>query len=73
MSKKLTAMQRAERWYNRQVKNAKLRDSDYSFLSRRMSLMYEPAQLQSQRSESTKHDMLSANKLLNSVKDFKLS
>lgn len=62
--RKMTHAQRAERWYNRQVKLNNLRSSDYSFLSRRMALCYEPTTLLSQRQQKTDHDLLSELKIL---------
>jgi hypothetical protein len=72
MSRKLTAYNRAERWYAQQVKNGKLREADYSALSRKMTLCYEPATMMSQRNEVSKHDILSNAKALKAITDFKL-
>lgn len=72
MSKRLTAYSRAEKWYARQVKQSKLRASDYSMLARRMALCYEPATLIQNRNAVTKHDILSNAKELRRITDFKL-
>lgn len=67
-----TAYSRAEKWYARQQKQSKLRVSDYSALSRRMVLCYEPATLIQNRNAVTKHDILQKAKELRRVTDFKL-
>ncbi len=72
MPKKLTHMQRAERWYNQQVKNKNLREADYSTLTKRMTLCYEPAVMMSHRNERSLHDILQQNKLLEETKKIKL-
>lgn len=72
MAKRLNAVQRAERWYNRQVKAGQLRSADYSALTKRMPLCYEPAVMISRRNEQTKHDLLSDAKELKAITDFKL-
>jgi hypothetical protein len=73
MAKRLTYMQRAERWYAKQVKNKTLRDADYSMLTRKLPICYEPAVMMSRRNEQTKHDILSLAKELNTITKFKLS
>lgn len=72
MPKKLTQMARTERWYNRQVKQGRLRDADYSALTKRMSLCYEPATLMNARNEVTNQDILQRAKQLKAITDFKL-
>ena len=72
MPKRLTHMQRAERWYNRQVKNGKLRDADYTALSKRSAICYEPAVLQSIAQQKTLHDMLSDLKVIDNALKVKL-
>lgn len=72
MAKRLNAYSRAEKWYARQVRSKKLRDSDYSALSRRLPLQYEPATMLNARVEQTKHDILSNAKELRRITDFKL-
>jgi hypothetical protein len=72
MPRKQTAYSRAERWYARQVKNGKLREADYSALSRRMSLCYEPATMLNARNEQTLQDKLQIAKQLKAITEFKL-
>jgi hypothetical protein len=72
MPKKLTAYNRAERWYAQQVKNGKLRAADYSALSRKMALCYEPATMMNARNEQTLQDKLQIAKQLKAITDFKL-
>ena len=71
-TKKQTHMQRAERWYNQQVKNGKLREADYSALSTRSALCYEPATMLNRVNDKTLHDILQVAKQLNGVTKFKL-
>jgi hypothetical protein len=72
MARKLTAYNRAEKWYARQVKQGRLRDSDYSALSRKMSLCYEPSTMMNARNEQTLQDKLQIAKQLKAITDFKL-
>jgi len=72
MAKRLNAYSRAEKWYARQVRAKKLRDSDYSALSRRLLLQYEPSTLHAHQVEQTKHDILSDAKELRRITEFKL-
>ncbi len=72
MAKRQTQMQRAERWYNQQVRNGKLRDADYSTLSKRSTLCYEPATMLNRVNEKSLHDILQVAKQLNGVTKFKL-
>lgn len=69
---KSTAYSRAERWYARQVRNGNLRNADYSALTKRMTLCYEPATLMSQRNEQTLQDKLQIAKQLKAITEFKL-
>lgn len=69
---KTTAHSRAERWYARQVRNGKLRDADYSALTKRMTLCYEPATLIQNRNMQTLQDKLQIAKQLKAITEFKL-
>ena len=69
---KSTAYSRAERWYNRQVKQGRLRDADYSALTRKMTLCFEPATMMNARNEQTLHDKLQIAKQLKAITEFKL-
>lgn len=69
---KSTAYSRAERWYNRQVKQGRLRDADYSALTKKMALCYEPATMMNARNEQTLHDKLQLAKQLKAITEFKL-
>lgn len=72
MPRKVTAYTRAERWYARQVRNGQLRDADYSALTKRMTLCYEPAQMLNARNEQTLQDKLQIAKQLKAITEFKL-
>lgn len=72
MPKKLTAHARATRWFNRQTRAGNLRNADYSALSKRMALCYEPAVLLARRNEQSLHDTLQIAKQLKAITDFKL-
>lgn len=69
---KSTAYSRAQKWYNRQVRAGRLRDSDYSALTRKMTLCYEPATMMNARNEVTNQDILQKAKELKAITDFKL-
>lgn len=70
--KRLNHLQRAERWYNQQIKNGNLRSADYSALSKRMAICYEPAVLQSVAQAKTLHDLLSDLKVIDNALKIKL-
>lgn len=69
---KSTAYSRAQKWYNRQVRAGNLRNADYSALTRKMTLCYEPATMLNARNEQTLHDKLQLAKQLKAITDFKL-
>lgn len=69
---KKTHLQRAQAWMNRQDKLSRSRSADYSMLSQRMSLCYEPAVMLSRRNEATLQDVLQRAKELERVMKFKL-
>lgn len=72
MPRKMTAFTRAERWYNRQVKQGRLRAADYSALTKKMALCYEPATLQANRNAVTDQDLKQLAKQLRAITEFKL-
>lgn len=72
MSRKTTAYNRAERWYTRQVRNGNLRNADYSALTKKMTLCYEPATLMQNRNVQTLQDKLQIAKQLKAITEFKL-
>lgn len=69
---KSTAYSRAQKWYARQVRAGNLRNADYSALTKRMQLCYEPATLLSARNEVTNQDILQKAKELKAITEFKL-
>ena len=69
---KSTAYSRAQKWYNRQVRAGNLRNADYSALTKRMTLCYEPATLLAKRNEQTNQDILQLAKQLKAITEFKL-
>lgn len=69
---KTTAYSRAQKWYARQVKQGNLRNADYSALTKKMALCYEPATLLAVRNEQTLHDKLQIAKQLKAITEFKL-
>lgn len=72
MAKRLTHAQRAERWYNKQVRSGNLRSADYSQLTKRMAICYEPAVLIEQQQQLTPHDMLTKLKVIDNALKIKL-
>lgn len=72
MPRKMTQMQRAQKWYASQVRIGKLRDSDYSSLSKRSALCYEPVVMMNRQNEQSLHDILQRAKQLSVVTKFKL-
>ena len=69
---KSTAYSRAQKWYARQVRAGNLRNADYSALTRKMTLCYEPATMMNARNEQTLHDKLQLAKQLKAITEFKL-
>lgn len=67
-----THLQRAQSWMARQERTQRSRDADYSTLSRKMTLCYEPAVMLSKRNESTLHDLLQRAKKLQTISKFEL-
>jgi len=72
MSRRLTHMERAERWYRQQVKNGRLRDADYIQLSKHSAICYEPAENLSVTRAKTLHDILSDIKVIDNALKLKL-
>lgn len=69
---KSTVYSRAQKWYNRQVRAGNLRNADYSALTKKMALCYEPATMLNARNEVTNQDILQKAKELKAITDFKL-
>ena len=69
---KSTAYSRAQKWYARQVRAGNLRNADYSALTKKMALCYEPAIMMNARNEVTNQDILQKAKELKAITDFKL-
>lgn len=67
MPKRLTHQQRAEKWFKQQQKKNNLLAADYSQLSKRSAICYEPAIMIKDRMQKTDHDMLSKIKIIDNA------
>lgn len=72
MPRRLTHQQRAEKWFKQQQKKNNLLSADYSQLSKRMSICYEPAVMIKDRVQKTDKDMLSDLKIIDNALKIKL-